>query len=349
MNTTLAAPAATLPHWLRPALRRAASVVVSLLGLLLLTFMIGRVMPLDPVLAIVGPDADRSTYEQVYRQLGLDKPLSAQFGRYLSELLHGNLGNALLTGSPVTSDLARVLPATIELATLAMIIGIVLGVPLGVLAATHHKGPLDHLARILGLLGHSTPVFWFGMMGLLVFYAWLGWAGGIGRIGLGYEGLVPRTTGLLLLDCLLAGDMAAFRSALRHLILPACVLGLHSMAYLSRMTRSFMLAQLSQEYITTARVKGLSERLVVWRHAMRNIRVQLLTIIALAYGGLLEGAVLVETVFGWPGFGSYLTGSLLLGDMNAVMGSVLVIGVLFVALNLTVDALYQVFDPRTRP
>ena len=330
-------------------LRHTGSVATTLLGLLLLTFLIGRVMPVDPVLAIVGPDADRSTYAQVHKQLGLDQPLPVQFGRYLGGLLQGDLGQALLTGSPVTADLARVLPATVELATLAMLIGALLGVPLGVLAATHHRRWPDHLARVLGLLGHSTPVFWFGMMGLLVFYAWLGWAGGIGRVGLAFEGTVPRVSGLLLVDALLAGDGAAFRSALRHLLLPACVLGLHSMAYLSRMTRAFMLAQLQQEYITTARVKGLSERQVVWRHAFRNIRVQLLTILALAYGGLLEGAVLVETVFGWPGFGSYLTGSLLLGDMNAVMGSVLVIGVLFVALNLGTDALYRVFDPRARP
>lgn len=332
----------TASRWLRGG----GSVLITLAGLLLLTFVIGRVMPVDPVLAIVGPDADRSTYEQVYRQLGLDQPLAMQFGRYLAGLAQGDLGSALLTGSPVVDDLKRVLPATIELATLAMLIGTLLGVPLGVLAAVHHQRLPDHLARVLGLLGHSTPVFWFGMMGLLVFYAWLGWAGGIGRIGLGFEGVVPVVTGLLLVDTLLAGDIAAFQSALRHLLLPASVLGLHSMAYLSRMTRAFMLAQLSQEYITTARVKGLTQRQVVWGHAFRNIRVQLLTILALAYGGLLEGAVLVETVFGWPGFGSYLTGSLLLGDMNAVMGSVLVIGVLFVALNLAADALYRVFDPR---
>ena len=335
---------------LTPGIRKvaagAANVAVTLLGLLLLTFLIGRVMPLDPVLAIVGPDADRSTYEQVHRQLGLDRPLPVQFANYLASLAQGDLGRALLTGSPVTTDLARVLPATVELATLAMLIGAALGIPLGVLAATRHRRWPDHLARVLGLLGHSTPVFWFGMMGLLVFYAWLGWAGGIGRIALGFEGTVPRVTGLLTVDAMLAGDTAALASALRHLLLPACVLGLHSMAYLSRMTRAFMLAQLQQEYITTARVKGLSEWQVVWGHAFRNIRVQLLTILALAYGGLLEGAVLVETVFGWPGFGSYLTGSLLLGDMNAVMGSVLVIGVLFVALNLTADALYRVFDPR---
>jgi peptide/nickel transport system permease protein len=323
-----------------------AGVGASLLGLLLLTFLIGRVMPLDPVLAIVGPDADRSTYLQVQRQLGLDQPLAVQFWRYLAALAQGDLGRALLTGNPVASDLLRVLPATAELATLAMLIGALLGVPLGVLAATQHGRWPDHLARVLGLLGHSTPVFWFGMMGLLIFYAWLGWAGGIGRVGLAFEGTVPTVTGLLLVDAALAGDAAAWRSALRHLLLPATVLGLHSMAYLSRMTRSFMLAQLSQEYVITARVKGLSERQVVWGHAFRNIRVQLLTILALAYGGLLEGAVLTETVFGWPGFGSYLTGSLLLGDMNAVMGSVLVIGVLFVSLNLLADALYRVFDPR---
>ena len=329
-------------------IRGGTSAALALLGLLLLTFMIGRVMPLDPVLAIVGPDADRATYEQVYRQLGLDRPLWTQFGRYLADLAQGDLGRSLLTGLPVTQDLARVLPATLELATLAILLGALLGVPLGVWAASHHKRWPDHVARVLGLVGHSTPIFWFGMMGLLVFYAWLGWAGGIGRIGLGFEGVVPRVTGLMLVDTLIAGNFAAFRDALRHLLLPACVLGLHSMAYLSRMTRSFMLAQLTQEYITTARVKGLSRRQVVWGHAFLNIRVQLLTILALAYGGLLEGAVLVETVFGWPGFGSYLTGSLLLGDMNAVMGSVLVIGLLFVALNLTADALYRVFDPRAR-
>jgi peptide/nickel transport system permease protein len=329
-------------------LRGAAGVLATLLGLLLLTFLIGRVMPLDPVLAIVGPDADRSTYEQVHRELGLDRPLPVQFARYLAGLAQGDLGRALLTGSPVVDDLKRVLPATIELATLAILIGTLLGVPLGVLAATQHRRWPDHLARIVGLLGHSTPIFWFGMMGLLVFYAGLGWAGGIGRIGLAFEGTVPVVTGLLLIDALLAGDAPAFGSACRHLLLPACVLGLHSMAYLSRMTRAFMLAQLSQEYVTTARVKGLSERQVVWGHAFRNIRVQLLTILALAYGGLLEGAVLVETVFGWPGFGSYLTSSLLLGDMSAVMGSVLVIGILFVALNLAADALYRVFDPRAK-
>ena len=346
------APAPGLPGVrllrVRGASRRLVSVLLTLLGLLAMTFVIGRVMPLDPVLSIVGPDADRSTYDQVYRQLGLDRPLAVQFGYYLRDLLHGDFGNALHTGQPVSADLARVLPATLELATVAIVLGTLLGVPLGVFAATRRGRLGDHAVRLISLLGYSTPVFWFGMMGLLIFYAWLGWAGGIGRVDIAYEGLVKPVTGLLLVDSALTGAWDVWRSALRHILLPACILGLHTMAYLSRMTRSFMLSQLSQEYIITARVKGLPERTVIWRHAFRNILVQLLTIVALAYGGLLEGAVLIETVFGWPGFGQYLTSSLLLGDMNAVMGSVFVVGILFVTLNLLTDALYQIFDPRTR-
>jgi peptide/nickel transport system permease protein len=239
-----------------------------------------------------------------------------------------------------------VFPATAELATIAILVGALAGVPLGVFAATRKGGWGDNLVRLISLSGYSVPVFWFAMMGLLVFYAWLGWAGGSGRIDLEFDGVVPPRSGLLLLDAALAGRWDAFGNAIRHITLPACILGLHSMAYISRMTRSFMLAQLSQEYVLTARVKGLSEARVVWGHAFRNILVQLLTILALAYGGLLEGAVLVETVFAWPGFGQYLTNSLLLGDMNAVMGCVLVVGIIFVTLNLVSDALYKIFDPR---
>ncbi len=334
--------------WARStALRtRLLSTLVTLLGLLVLTFFIGRVMPIDPVLAIVGPDADASMYLQVQAQLGLDKPLWVQFWRYLSELAHGNLGMSLLTGNAVSADIARVFPATAELATFAIVLGTLAGVPLGVVAASQRGKWGDNLVRVISLAGYSTPVFWFAMMGLLVFYAWLGWAGGSGRVDLAFDGVVPSVTGLLLVDSALAGNWAAFGNGIKHITLPACILGLHSMAYISRMTRSFMLAQLSQEYILTARVKGLSESAVIWRHAFRNILVQLLTIVALAYGGLLEGAVLIETVFAWPGFGQYLTNSLLLGDMNSVMGCVLLVGIIFVTLNLVSDALYQVFDPR---
>ena len=314
--------------------KRLLQVVITLFGLLLLTFTIGRVMPIDPVLAIVGPDADQSTYQQVYQQLGFDKSLTTQFGIYFVNLLHGDLGNALLTGKPVVDDIIRVFPATMELATMAIIVGAGLGIPLGVLAAARRNSVSDYVVRIISLAGYSTPIFWVGMMGLLVFYAWLGWVGGAGRVDLGLD-VVPRRTGLITVDALLAGNGQVFWNAINHLILPASLLGFHSLAYISRMTRSFMLAQLSQEFIITARVKGLTERQVIWNHAFRNILVQLLTVVALAYGALLEGAVLIETVFSWPGFGSYLTGSLLLGDM-------------FVMLNLLSDMLYQFFDPRTK-
>lgn len=324
------------------------SVVVTLFGLLVLTFFIGRMMPVDPVLAIVGDEASSATYERVYQQLGLDRPLYEQFFRFVSDIFRGDFGVALLTGRPVIEDIARVFPATIELGTISIIIGTGLGVPLGVLAAVRRNKWPDYLVRFFGLIAYSTPTFWIGLMGLLVFYAMLGWTGGSGRVEIFYTGLVSPITGFMLIDSVLVGEWDVFWSALRNIWLPALVLGLNSMAYISRMTRSFMMEQLGQEYVITARVKGLSQNQVVWRHAFRNIRVQLVTIVALAYGGLLEGAVLVETVFSWPGFGGYLTSNLMIGDMNAVMACTLLVGVLFIALNILSDILYRVFDPRTR-
>ena len=328
--------------------RQAGAILVTLLGLLVLTFVIGRIMPTDPVRAIVGEDATREVYESVYRQLGLDRPVWQQFASYVGDLLTGDFGTSIRTGQPVIQDIARVLPATIELATFAIVIGAGLGIPLGVAAAVNKDGWPDHLIRIVSLTGHSMPIFWTGMIALLVFYAGLGWVGGSGRMSQFYIGLVPERTNFLLIDSALAGQWDVFRSAINHIILPASLLGYSSSAYITRMTRSFMLDQLGQEYVTTARVKGLSRRQTIWRHAFGNIKVQLVTIVALAYGSLLEGAVLIETVFAWPGFGQYLTSNLLIGDMNAVMTCVLVVGVIFIGLNVVSDILYRVFDPRTR-
>lgn len=321
--------------------------VVTLLGLLFLTFIVGRVMPIDPVSAVVGWEADQATYDRVYRELGLDQPIYVQFWRYLSDLLSGDFGTALRTSRPVLQDIAGVFPATLELATVSLIFGAGIGIPLGVYAAARRGTTLDTIARIVTLGGYSIPNFWLALMGLLVFYGWLGWVGGSGRVAIYYEGIVPTVTGSILIDSALAGDWDVFRSGLQHLILPAAVLGCGAMAFITRMTRSFMLAQLSQEYIITARVKGLSETEIIWRHAFPNILVQLLTILALVYGGAVEGSVLVETVFAWPGFGQYLTNSLMMGDLNASMTCVLIIGVIFVTLNLLSDILYRVFDPRT--
>ena len=324
------------------------SIAVTLFGLLILTFVIGRVMPTDPVRAIVGEDATREVYETVYRQLGLDRPMWEQFFVYLKDVATFDFGTSVRTGQPVLNDILYVLPATIELATFAIIFGAGLGIPLGVMAAVHKDRWPDHLIRVFSLSGHSMPIFWTGMIALLVFYAQLGWVGGSGRMSQFYIGLVPEKTNFLLIDSVLAKEWDVFRSALNHIVLPASLLGYSSSAYITRMTRSFMLDQLGQEYVTTARVKGLSNRQTIWRHAFGNIRVQLVTIIALAYGALLEGAVLIETVFAWPGFGQYLTSNLLIGDMNAVMTSVLVVGIIFIALNILSDLLYRIFDPRTR-
>ncbi|CAD6519961.1 ABC transporter permease [Paraburkholderia sabiae] len=335
-------------RWTLRVLRWVLTLAITFTGLLAVTFVIGRKVPIDPVLAILGDRASASAYAAARIQLGLDKPLVEQFFIYVSAVLHGDLGVSLLTANPVIDDIKRVFPATLELATLATIIGVLVGVPLGVIAATRHNRWIDHVARFIGLIGSSVPVFWLGLMGLLLFYAKLHWVSGPGRLDPVFDGMVDTHTGSLLIDSLIAGEWDVFFNALSHIALPAAILGYYSVAYLSRMTRSFMLDQLNQEYITTARAKGLSERRVVWVHAFGNIAVPLLTVIALSYSFLLEGSVLTEIVFAWPGIGSYLTGALLNADMNAVLGSTLVIGMTFIALNLLTDALYRVFDPRAR-
>jgi peptide/nickel transport system permease protein len=330
------------------ALRILASVALTLFGLLLVTFLIGRVVPIDPVLAVVGDRAPADVYERVRQELGLHLPLWQQFYIYASKVLHGDFGRSVLTTNPVIKDIARFFPATIELATVATLLGVTFGVPTGVLAAVHRGKPFDHVVRVLGLAGYSIPVFWLGLVGLLLFYAKLGWVAGPGRIDVAFDDLVDPITGVLLIDAALSNEWEVFWNAFRHIILPAAILGYFSLAYISRMTRSFMLEQLRQEYITTARVKGVPEWRVIWRHALGNVAVPLVTVIALSYANLLEGSVLTETVFAWPGIGSYITNSLLNADMNAVLGGTIVVGVTFVGVNLLSDLLYRLLDPRAR-
>jgi peptide/nickel transport system permease protein len=333
---------------LTSAAKLALTLAVTFLGLLLVTFLIGRVVPIDPVLAAVGDRAPADVYERVRVELGLDLPLWRQFLLYLQDVLQGDFGTSVLTSRPVLEDIARVFPATLELATVATVLGVLLGVPMGIAAAVWQGRWPDHLVRVLGLVGYSVPVFWLGLMGLLLFYAKLGWVEGPGRLGVFYEDLVPAVTGVILVDSAIAGDWDVFGNALAHVILPAAILGYFSLAYIARMTRSLMLEQLRQEYITAARAKGVPEWRVVWGHALRNAAVPLITVVALSYGGLLEGSVLTETVFAWPGLGAYLTNSLLNADMNAVLGATLVVGAVFIGLNLLSDLLYRAFDPRAR-
>lgn len=325
-----------------------ALTALTFLGLLAITFFIGRVVPIDPVLAVVGDRATQEQYEAARQAMGLDRTLIVQFADYVWQVMQGDLGRSVSTNRPVVEDLARVFPATLEMATIGIAIGVAFGVPMGVWAAARQGTWVDQVIRVLALLGYSVPAFWLGLVGLAIFYAGLGWVAGPGRIDIFYDGIVPPVTGLLLVDSLIAGDTGIFANALSHIALPATILGFFSLAYIARMTRSFMLDQLSQEYVVTARVKGLPEWRVIWVHAFGPIRVPLITVIGLSYAGLLEGSVMIETVFSWPGIGNYLTVALLNADMNAVLGATLVIGAVFIFINRISDVLYRVLDPRSR-
>jgi peptide/nickel transport system permease protein len=326
----------------------AIALLLTFLGLLAITFFIGRIIPIDPVLAVVGDRATQAQYDAASAAMGLDQPLWIQFATYVGNVFTGDLGRSVSTGRLVIEDLSRFFPATFEMATLGILIGVALGVPLGVTAAARQGTWLDQAIRVVGLLGYSIPAFWLGLVGLAVFYARLRWVGGPGRLDIFYDGLVQPVTGMILIDSLLRGEIDIFWNAVSHIVLPASVLGFFSLAYIARMTRSFMLDQLSQEFVTTARVKGVPEHLVVWRHAFKPIRVPLITVIGLSYAGLLEGSVMIETVFSWPGIGNYLTTALLNADMNAVLGSTLVIGAVFITINKISDVLYRILDPRAR-
>jgi peptide/nickel transport system permease protein len=341
-----------VPPLLRKSLGVAGSLLVTFIGLLFVTFIIARIVPIDPVLSILG---DRATDAQIAAErlrLGLDEPLWKQFAIYVWQALQGDFGISIRTREPVIEEIARYFPATLELATLATIFGILLGVPAGVLAATKPGSIADQLVRLVGLMGYSMPVFWLGLMGLLLFYGILGWVGGPGRLDPSFEMMfqfeVTAHTGMILIDTALAGRWDMFSNAVSHIILPAGILGYLSMAYISRMTRSFMMNELGQEYITTARVKGMPERRVIWVHAMKNVLVPLITVIALSYASLLEGAVLTETIFGWPGLGGYITDALMANNMPAVLGGTVVVGGVYIGLNMLSDVLYKLVDPRAR-
>lgn len=325
-----------------------AVIVTTVLGLLAVTFFIGRIVPVDPVLAVLGDRAPASAVARVRAEMGLDLPLWQQFAIYVRQVLSGDLGTSVLTTNPVLEDIARVFPATLELATFGTIVGTALGIPLGVLAAVKRNSLTDQVVRLIGLAGYSIPIFWLALLGLLLFYARLGWVAYPGRIDVVYEYTFTPITGLLLLDAIIQRQWDVAWDVFRHIVLPGALLGYFSLAYISRMTRSFMLNELGQEYIVAARAKGLSERRIIWRHALRNAAVPLVTVVALSYAALLEGSVLTETVFAWPGLGSYITNSLQNADMNAVLGGTLVIGAVFIALNLVSDLLYRTLDPRTR-
>ena len=316
----------------RYLLRRLVTLTITIAGIMVMTFFTSLVVPLDPLASLAGPQAPPETVERLRTLYGFDQPLYVQFGRYVNRLAHGNLGVSFQTSRPVLQDILAYFPATLELATFAILLGIGVGIPLGVLSAVHRNRAIDQLCRVVSLVGVSTPVFWLGLVLLLVFYFKLGWLPEPGRLNIML--LEPtRITGVLLIDSAIARDWYVFADALKHLVLPASVLGLVGVAGISRITRSSMLEVLSQEYVKTARIKGLSEFLVVTRHALRNALVPTVTVIGLTYGLLLEGSVLTETIFSWPGLGRYMANAFLTLDLNTIVG-----GTMFVAVSARIAA-----------
>ncbi|MEB3779670.1 MAG: ABC transporter permease [Desulfurococcales archaeon] len=328
-------------------LRRLVLMVIVLLGVITITFVVARIVPADPVSALLGPNAPEDLIRKVRAEWGLDKPLGEQYVDYISGLLRGDLGKSIKTNRPVIEDLKQFFPATIELATFSLLIAIAIGIPIGIVSAIKKDTWIDHVSRVMALIGVSTPVFWLGIVLLFIFYYWLGILPGPGQLDPGIE-RPPTVTGMILLDSLIAGNFEAFKNALYHLILPSFVLGYFSSAYIMRITRASLLEVLDKEYIRTAKAKGLKDRIILYRHALRNAMIPTVTVIGITYGSLLEGAVLTETIFAWPGLGRYSTSAFLAMDLNAVMGSVLLIALVYSLANLIVDIAYAYLDPRIR-
>ncbi|MEX5571507.1 ABC transporter permease [Pseudomonas lijiangensis] len=324
------------------------TLLVTLLGLLLFTFLLTTLSPVDPALRIAGDRASEATLAQVRSDLGLDQAWPVRFGSYLHQLSQGDLGISNTSSKPVLEDLKRALPATLELATLSIVLGASLGLSLGLLAAWRPGGWIDALVRLFSLIGYSVPVFWLGLLMLLLFYATLQWAGGPGRLDDVFLYTIELPSGWMLWDTWRSEEKGALSNAFSHLILPVLVLGFHSMAGICRLTRSALLGEMGKEYVITALAKGAGRGRVLFRHVLPNVAGTLVVVVALAYAGLLEGSILTETVFAWPGIGRYLTTALFAGDVPAILGSTLLIGLCFVVVNGIADVLAGMIDPRTR-
>jgi len=334
---------------LRYIVRRVALSVPTLLGITLVTFLISHGLPADLALANLGDRAaqDPQLVAAFRHRWGLDQPLPVQYGVYLAHLLHGDLGTSIATGQPVRTELALSLPATVELATASMIGAVMIGSLLGVVAAIHGDTPFDLAIRAIMATGIAMPTFWYAILLLFLFYFVLGWAPPPGQLDSGLNPVAP-ITGMYAVDALLRGDWPVFWNALAHLVLPAVVLATIGVGFIARITRAAVLDVLRQEYVRTARAKGLAERRVIWRHAVRNALIPVITVTGLLYAQLMSGTVLTESIYSWPGIGRYAFSSAGNLDFPAIMGVALTIGVFYVALNLVVDLLYAYTNPRIR-
>ena len=329
-------------------LKRMMMAVPSLIGVVIVTFLLTRALPGDPAAYFAGPAATTEAIEQIRVKLGLDKPLYIQFVRYVEDLAHGDLGNSLTTGQPVGQEIKTRLPASAELTLLGLIVSVLIAVPLGILAATRPNSLIDHACRVIATAGVSLPVFFTGLILIYVFYYHLGWAPPpLGRLDIFYSP-PPQVTGFYLIDSLIAGDGEVFVAALKQLILPALTLAIFSLAPIARMTRASMLAVLASDFVRTARASGLAPFTVVITYAFRNAMLPVITTLGMVFSFLLGANVLVEKVFAWPGIGSFAVEALIASDFAPVQGFVLTMAIMYVALNLLIDILYGVIDPRVR-
>jgi ABC-type dipeptide/oligopeptide/nickel transport system permease component len=328
--------------------KRMLLIIPNLIGVIIVTFLLTRALPGDPAAYFAGPAADKQAVEQVRVSLGLDKPLIVQFGRYIGDLFRGNLGNSLSTGQPVVTEIKNRLPASAELTLFGLILSMMIAVPLGILAAVKQGSWIDHTCRVVATAGVSLPVFFTGLLLVYVFYFKLGWSPApLGRLD-AFATTPPKITGFYLFDSLATGQFETFRAALSQLLLPGFTLCIFSLAPIARMTRASMLAVLASEFVRTARASGLDNRTVIITYAFRNAMLPVVTTLGMVFSFLLGANVLVEKVFAWPGIGSYAVEALITSDFAPVQGFVLTMAILYVVLNLIIDILYGVIDPRVR-
>jgi dipeptide transport system permease protein len=331
----------------RFAISRLALVLPTFFGMTLLAFFLIRLVPGDPIETLAGERGiDAARHAKLLHEYGLDQPLLTQYGIYIGKVLHGDLGKSIITQTPVAQEFLSLFPATVELALCAMVFALLIGIPAGVLAAVKRNSWLDHGLMGASLTGYSMPIFWWGLLLILLFSVQLGWTPVSGRIAVAYF-IEPRT-GFLLIDTALSDEAGAFRSALSHLILPTIVLGTNPLAVIARMTRSAMLEVMGEDYIRTARAKGLSAFRVLGIHAMRNAMVPVVTVIGLQIGVLFTGAILTETIFSWPGVGKWLIEAIARRDYPVLQGGMLLLGLIVMSVNVLVDLSYGLINPRIR-
>lgn len=328
--------------------KRIATAIPSIIGVIIVTFLLTRVLPGDTAAYFAGPAATQEAVEEVRKQLGLDRPLPEQFLNYIVALSRGDFGNSLTTGQPVLADIASRLPASAELTLLGLIVSMLIAVPLGIFAAVRQGSLIDHACRVMATAGVSLPVFFTGLLLVYVFYYILGWSPApLGRLDIFYSA-PTHVTGFYLIDSLIEGNFETFRASLSQLALPAITLGIFSLAPIARMTRASMLTVLASDFVRTARASGLSTRTVIVTYAFRNAMLPVITTLGMVFSFLLGANVLVEKVFAWPGIGSYAVEALIASDFAPVQGFVLTMAILYVLLNLLIDMLYTVIDPRVR-